>query len=1547
MPRIPRSMYRAHYLLLPVLTLAALMSSFVILFYSTGRPEPLTAAAEAGLSKGLERGETKAAQSLETASSMTESTDSARTRADEAYGKLPLSFEANQGQAHEEVKFLSRGQGYGLFLTSSEAVLALSKSSKKNVSQAVVRMQLLGANSAPRVQGGDELSGKSNYFIGNDPAKWHTEVANYSSVRYSDVYPGVDLVYYGNQRQLEYDFIVAPGVDPRNIALGFHGVDKLEVDGEGNLLLGTAGGEIRQHKPVVYQEVDGVRREVAGNYVIKGEHKVGFEVADYDATRTLVIDPVLVYSTYLSGRGADSGYGIDIDAKGIAYVTGTTISTDFPVAKAAQPRIAVLPGTTRAYYNDAFVAKLNATGTALVYSTYLGGGRAGDVGTGIAADAAGNAYVTGNTVCSPCVNDGGPTDFPVLNAAQSAAGDPQDAFVTKLNATGGLVFSTFLGGASGDYGQRIVVNTASGDAYVAGTTGAPGFPTTPGAYKQSTCPTCLNGTSHAFVTKYSAAGSVQWATLIGVGYANDIALDSAGNTYLTGTTTGTSFPVTPGAFQAKNSGGTDAFVTKLNATGTDLLYSTYLGGGTQSDRGFGIDVDAAGNAYVTGQTQSAAFPVTAGAFDVSYNGGEDAFVTKLNATGTALVYSTFLGGNLQDAGRSIALDSGNNAYVTGQTRAANFPVKNSLQLKTSTAEIFLTKLNPAGSALLYSTFLGAGDGRDVAVMGAGSAVLTGQASFIPLTLNAFQTTKTGANTNANYDAFVMKINSTNETAQTFTISGHITDNVSDGVTVPTVLTLTGKQNRTTNMNSAGNYSFGALPAGAYTVTASKNGFEFDPPSQTINIVSTNQTANFTVAGNNDPVATLTGPANNSTYTTPASITVTATASDSDGSVAKVEFYANTTSGSILIGTDTVAPYSATWSNAPAGDHVLSALVTDNLGAQAQADNLLAVTVKSSLAPTVTFTSPANNSTFRARDNIQVNANVTAGAGATITYVEFYAGTTMIARKAESPYSFIWSPTEAGTFSVTARAFDNGGAMTTSSPLTVTITPAVSTWNGHVSDGTSFMSGVLVKLTGTRTASVITGADGKYSFADLPAEGAYTVTPSKEGYTFEPASFSTDFLGYYGRTEYFRAIRNTPVSVQITSPSWFAQYTAPASIKIDAAASSTAGTITKVDFFYTTTGGPSFNIGTDTTAPYSFTWTNAPAGDYYIYATATDSTGEWKTSESTPIKVNPAPTIVSIHGQVTDGGGTGMSGVRVSLSGSRTATALTIAGGYYAFGDLPSGGSYTVTAPPNYTFTPPSHTFNNLTEDQLDADFNTTSFNSAPTVALTSPANNSTYNAPADIQLSATASDSDGTVTRVNFYSGGVLIGSDTSAPYGFIWGVNSPGTYTITAIAIDNGGLRKTSTALTITVKQAPTAQLNNTVMDGVVDVIRLSNGSFQTGLLSASGYTLTSSKADSLFAPASWTITEPGSEKAFDFGGTLAIQPPDFNLTASMEALPSGNSAWFINRTPQGLSLARQWTEQGFTDLALQGDYDGDGQTDLAIYHPSDGQWYLLKSSS
>jgi hypothetical protein len=1530
--------------------LVVLTSSFVLLSHSSSGQEQLIGTAESDSPKNSEP-------------VGSDSGASTRAQVSEAYGKLPLSFEANEGQVDGRVKFISRGPGYGLFLTSTEAVLVLRKKSRaQDEQQDVVRMQLLKANAAPHVEGQDELPGKSNYFIGNDPAKWRAGVANYARVQYRSVYPGIDMVYYGNQRQLEYDFVVAPGADPRRVALGFDGVDALKVDAGGDLVLSTAGGEIRQHKPVVYQEVDGARREVAGNYVLKGASEVGFDVGEYDTSRPLVIDPVLVYSTYLGGSDSDSAYSIDLDSRGYAYVTGMTTSDNFPLAKAAQVKRAIYPGTSRSYYSDAFVTKLNAAGTALIYSTYLGAGRAGEVGKGIAADAAGNAYVTGSTVCSPCVNGRGPNDFPVLNAAQPVAGDPQEGFVTKLSPTGALVFSTFLGGTSGDSGEKIVVDDASGDVYVTGNTGAPGFPTTPGAYKDSTCSTCANGTNHGYVAKYNAAGAAQWATLIGVGYAYDIALDSAGNTYLTGAA-GLGFPVTPGAFQEQVGGGGEAFVAKLNPQGSDLLYSTFLGG-AQSDRGYGIDVDAAGNAYVTGQTQSATFPTTPGAFDVSFNGGEDAFVTKLNATGTELLYSTFLGGRAKDVGRSIGLDSSNNVYVTGQTASGTFPVKNSLQIKIGTNEIFLTRLNAAGSALVYSTFLGTGDGRDVAVTGAGIAFLTGQASKVPVTLSAFQTARNAGDNDAEYDAFVMKVNSANEAAQTYSISGHITDAAGDAFLSPIVIALSGKQNRTTNLNNANNYSFGALQPGTYTVTVTRPGVSFDPPSRTVTIVNANETADFTVIENIQPTATLTSPASDSTFTAPADITLTADASDSDGSVAEVKFYANTMSGdSVTIGTDTTAPYSIVWNDVPVGNYVVSALVTDNLGATAQAENLASIFVKSNIAPTVALTSPANGSTFRARDNIEVTANVAGGGSAAITYVEFFAGTTMIARKTESPYSFTWSPTETGTFSLTARAFDNGGLNTTSSPVTVTINPALTRLYGMISDGTSYMSGVTVTLSGTRSGTVVTGANGQYSFADLPADGQYRLTPSKDGYVFEPAFWETDFLGYYDRWENFRAIEDSPVSARLLSPSWFAHFPANSNVAMTAEASSTAGTISKVEFYVD--GAPSGRIlvGTDTTSPYGVTWKNAPSGDYFVFAVAFDSTGKKKNSESTPITVDPAPTQVSIHGQVVDGGGTGMSGLRVTLSGSRTAVATTNLYGYYGFGNLPAGGSYTVTAPANYTFTPSSYSYNNLTADEVDTNFSTTSFNTPPTITITSPANGATFNAPTDIPLSAQASDSDGRIVRVTFYartpSQLISLGSDTSSPYSFAWGVTTPGTYTITAQAVDNGGLRTTSAPITITINPEPQASDSGPLMDRrnsaamilsdghpEAQVIDLGSRDALASLLSAGGYRLTSSKTNNFFAPVSWTITDTDRRQGLDSARTRVIQLPEFTLGGNIDLLPERGDAWYITEAPEGLAFSRQWDSQPLDSLAVREDYDGDGKTDLFIYRPSDGNWYVLKSS-
>jgi hypothetical protein len=614
----------------------------------------------------------------------------------DSYGKLPLSFEANRGQTARQVKFLSRGPGYTLFLTPDAAVLSLHRE-KDN---AVLRMKLLGANAPASVTGADALPGKSNYFIGSDPNQWRTNVPTYGAVKYAAVYPGIDLVYHGNQRLLEYDFLLAPGADPRAIGIRFQGARKLTVNREGALVIGLGGSEVIEHAPVVYQEIGGQRQTVAGRYVLRGRGRVGFSVAEYDRRQPLVIDPTLVYSTYLGGSGSpyDNGHGIAVDASGNAYVTGWTWSSNFPTTPGAFQTTDPNGGV----WLSPFVSKLNAAGSALVYSTYVGGWGGG---TSIAVDASGDAYITGSIT--------GDIDFPTTPGAFQTAG--AGVFVTKLNATGSaLLYSTILGTCPNNYGSGIAID-ASGNAYVAGVINSPGsytFPATPGAFQ-----TTSDG-SDAFVTKLNAAGSaLVYSTYLGGSrsdWGSGIAVDAAGNAYVTGSTSSSDFPTTPGAFQTTGPGSFyGAFVSKLNATGSALVYSTYLGLSSLSiavdsagsayvtgssgpvlvtklnaagsdlvystffggyGEGSGIAVDASGNAYVTGVSWSPGFPTTPGAFQTTYGGGDgDAFVSELNASGSALLYSTYLGGSDVDGGVGIAIDASGNAYVTGYTGSSNFP----------------------------------------------------------------------------------------------------------------------------------------------------------------------------------------------------------------------------------------------------------------------------------------------------------------------------------------------------------------------------------------------------------------------------------------------------------------------------------------------------------------------------------------------------------------------------------------------------------------------------------------------------------------------------------------------------------------------------------------------------------------------------------------------------------------------------------------------------------------------------------------------------------
>jgi hypothetical protein len=564
----------------------------------------------------------------------------AQATAAAAYGQLPLSFEANQGQADPAVDFVAHAQGYALALNAREAVLSLHKNAAKQTGvdvempepANVLHVQLNGADPRAPLVAQDLLPGTANYFIGNDPAQWHSAIPTYARVGYRTIYPGVDLVYYGHQGQLENDFVVAPGADPSRIRLAFDGADGFDVDATGALVIHTAGGDVRLQAPVIYQEGSD-RQAVSGTYVLTDVAEVGFAVGAYDAAKPLIIDPVLVYSTFLGGLGDASGEGdlargIAVDAAGNAYVAGRTGSSDFPTTPGA------LQGTLGGS-PDVFVTKLNATGTALVYSTFLGGSGFED-GLGIALDPAGNAYVTGST---------GSSDFPTTPGAYQRTSHGADAFVTELNATGtALVYSTLLGRGSE---SRSIAVDAAGNAYVTGTTLFADFPTTPGAFQRT-----LRGFPAAFVTKLNATGSaLVYSALLGGTTETEtgssrVAVDADGSAYIAGGTFSSDFPTTPGAFQRTLRGASDVFVTKLNPTGASLVFSTLLGGSSSSQSEatltlsnpalpgtplphLAIAVDRAGRAYVAGFTDSADFPVTPGAVQRTLAGGGDAFVTRI------------------------------------------------------------------------------------------------------------------------------------------------------------------------------------------------------------------------------------------------------------------------------------------------------------------------------------------------------------------------------------------------------------------------------------------------------------------------------------------------------------------------------------------------------------------------------------------------------------------------------------------------------------------------------------------------------------------------------------------------------------------------------------------------------------------------------------------------------------------------------------------------------------------------------------------------------
>src|SRR6266480_580880 len=726
----------------------------------------------------------------------------------EAYGKLPLSFEENQGQTAEEVRYLAHGTGYELFLTPHEALLALRSRRKYDLSPlhrtaslramrkarkagqlTALRIQFEGANLHPAVNGMGRLPARTNYFLGNDPKKWHTDVPSYGRVKYEGVYPGIDVVFYGNQGKLEYDFLVAPGADPEAIQLKIAGERKMRLNSRGSVVLSVAASEVELQKPRIYQMIDGKRRLIEGRYVVAADHRVRFSVAHYDRSKPLVLDPVLNYSTYLGGSGEDTGHAIAVDGAGNAFVAGQTLSADFP-------------GAANNCAGASFVAELDPTGTNLLYATYLAGSTtgSGENAFGIAVDPSGKVYVTGVTFA---------TDFPTtsanaLNAGPLASNDNGTAYLTKLDPTvsgpSGLIYSTYIGGTGGDHANSVAVD-AVGNAYVVGLTDSPDFPT------NNPFQSALSNTSgNAFLTRIdttqSQDASLIYSTYLGgnganagvvLGYGDEgfgVAADSSGNAYVVGTTTSTdsTFTTSATAYQSAPPANTAAsvFVSRIDTTQVgpaSLIYSTYLAGSI-ADLGFAIALGPNNVAYVTGTTSSTDYPfpgATTGAFDTSGSGSGKAFITLVDTTQSGLSsvpYSTYLGGTGADYGFAIKVDASGNAYVAGTTSSTDFAGAGTLKtlgafrptILNPNGEAFIAKLHPAGGGqgdLLYATYFGGSTGMSqdsiygIAIDSASppNAYITGETSAtdLPVSASAFQTTLNETGGSGIVDAYVAKL----------------------------------------------------------------------------------------------------------------------------------------------------------------------------------------------------------------------------------------------------------------------------------------------------------------------------------------------------------------------------------------------------------------------------------------------------------------------------------------------------------------------------------------------------------------------------------------------------------------------------------------------------------------------------------------------------------------------------------------------------------------------------------------------------------------------
>ena len=1262
-----------------------------------------------------------------------------QNRLRESFGKLPLNFEANSGQTDARVKFFSRGSGYGLYLTPNEVLMVFGSAKPhanetrnakqrtpgdatvqtKPKEQAIVRMDLVGANDQARLIGLEELPGKTNYFIGNDPKKWRTDVVNYRKVKYESVYPGVDMVYYGDQSQLEYDFIIAPHADPKSIKLKFNGATAPKVDRNGDLLLFSKSGMLRQLKPVIYQETNGGRTIVEGGYALSCKGRVSFRLGEYDASRPLIIDPVIAYSTFLGGSDLDEGASIAVDSSNNIYIAGITDSTNFPLSNPFQS--INKGGNGPVGYYELFVSKLDPTGQFLVYSTYLGGTGI-DRGGSIAVDSDGSLHITGSTTS---------TDFPVANAFQSTyGGGSSDAFLTKLSPAGNsLVYSTYLGGNGplylpGNYyegGYEITTDTLN-NAYLVGITDSNSFPTVLPLQSDQ-------GGDDAFIVKLTPAGTVLFSTYMGGSndeHASGVTLDPVGNILVAGSTSSTDFPVINApSFLSGTADQNNAWVAQLTGNGDSIIRSTLIGG-SATDYGGALAIDTLQNVYVGGSTLSRDFPVqnafqpnnptTDGAGDIT------GWVMKLQPDLSSIVYSTYLGGNAYGGISTIQVDSSNNAYLFGSTLATNFPVVDPIYASNrGYQDIVLSRFSPDGSTLTFSTYLGGAnyDRQGTMVLNAaGDIFMTGSTQSLDFPLvNPYQQLMNGLSGHKQTyqsDAFIIRLSAQNELA----ISGTVSDGYGVGMGGVTV-TLTGSVSKSALTLPNGRYLFNVPPGGSYAVQASKAPLSFLPASQSFNSITTSQVADFTVTNR-----TLSG-----------QIT--------DGAANGVEGVTVALSGSygLSVQTDSagaysiLAPLGGSYTLTPSKSGLLSTYVFTP--ATRTISNLSADTSGLNFTSSITY----SESFYPLAD-----AYVEDGASANINFGT--ASPLKVQTKNGSNrdvfFKFDTSSLSRKVINAKVRVF---GAVSTSASISTSAYGVLSsnwiesgpgsiTWNTAPARNSTAISG----------AAVVTGTT--YAFYEIDVT-SYVISEIAAGRSvmslaLHNPSQSTPYINLNSR----EAAANKPElklitgddnkvpTVSLSSPANGGQFTAPANIPLSATASDSDGTISKVEFF----AGTSL-VATATSAPYNATWNNAGSGSYSVVAVATDNRGASAGSAPAVITVTNANSPPAVTMTAPANLTTFPAGVNISLSALAADVDGTISKVEFFAGSTLVG---TATVPVEGIYTV---TWTNVNSGLYSLTAKATDNANAPT---TSPAVTISVVAPAGLSPAADTYVRDGSSAATNF-----------------------------------------------------------------------------------------------------------------------------------------------------------------------------------------------------